>query len=469
VTTLELSSAPDRFVLRGRKCAISLHASGLRHPRSLWWGGEVFTPYSEITHLALGSRVFELATRRGCHIFWRRSFCEVGAPVALYAALLERLRWEPDGAEQLARMASLDAWYRARPVPRTTWILPVLCVVLALLAHLSPNVSQAGVFSATLVSAGEHWRIATANLLHLGEAHLLLNVLGLVALGALLETAFGSAGLILIAGASGLGAMSAGWFFDYEFALGASGIVSGMAAAIVWLEFRCAEQLPAPLRFPRRLLIGVLAIEGLASLFLPFIAGAAHAGGFVTGLAASALLGGPVPRRSAPPRWLVASNMVLAALFVASLTVGARLALGDPEALEHGAERLLARPRVSDMWLNNYAWMIATARTPDQETLRAGLALARKAAVKTRHRDPNVLDTLAEFYFRLGDEERALAAIDAAITLAPEEPYFQEQRKRFVGERAADDRPKPPASAPPSHSPERPSKKDLKADSNLKV
>ena len=37
-----------------------------------------------------------------------------------------------------------------------------------------------------------------------------------------------------------------------------------------------------------------------------------------------------------------------------------------------------------------------------------------------------------------------MLAIDEAIRLAPHERYFLEQRRRFTGERAADDRPDPP-------------------------
>ena len=43
---------------------------------------------------------------------------------------------------------------------------------------------------------------------------------------------------------------------------------------------------------------------------------------------------------------------------------------------------------------------------------------------------------------------RAVAVIDEAIAIWPAEPYFREQRRRFLGERSADDRPDPP---PPPH------------------
>ena len=63
---------------------------------------------------------------------------------------------------------------------------------------------------------------------------------------------------------------------------------------------------------------------------------------------------------------------------------------------------------------------------------------------RTERSDPDVLDTLAETLFVLGDLPRALEVIDEAIELSEEESYFVEQRRRFNGERAANDRPSPP-------------------------
>ena len=46
----------------------------------------------------------------------------------------------------------------------------------------------------------------------------------------------------------------------------------------------------------------------------------------------------------------------------------------------------------------------------------------------------------------VGDRVGAVLTIDEAIRLAPQERYFFEQRRRFTGERAAEDRPEPPGS-----------------------
>jgi hypothetical protein len=46
--------------------------------------------------------------------------------------------------------------------------------------------------------------------------------------------------------------------------------------------------------------------------------------------------------------------------------------------------------------------------------------------------------------FQSGDDEAAVETIDEAIALAPGIPYFEEQRRRFTGERDRNDRPAPP-------------------------
>ena len=64
--------------------------------------------------------------------------------------------------------------------------------------------------------------------------------------------------------------------------------------------------------------------------------------------------------------------------------------------------------------------------------------------------NPHLLDTLAESLFQRGDVEASIYAIDAAIALVPDEPYFREQRRRFTGERAIDDRPPEPGGPLPT-------------------
>ena len=116
-----------------------------------------------------------------------------------------------------------------------------LCVLVFGLQLVSPLYETDGFFSAILVGLGEPWRIVTANFLHASPLHLVLNGLGLALLGAFVERSLGSRGTGPVLACAGLGAMAASYAAGYEHALGASGIVAGLAGALLWLELREPE------------------------------------------------------------------------------------------------------------------------------------------------------------------------------------------------------------------------------------
>jgi len=131
------------------------------------------------------------------------------------------------------------------------------------------------------------------------------------------------------------------------------------------------------------------------------------------------------------------------ALAGASIASAARLFLGGV-AWEGHAKRLLELDSAPILILNDAAWLIATDPTPTPTALADARTLAQRAVAVTGRQDPNLLDTLAEVEFQSGDGEAAVATIDEAIALAPNESYFTEQRRRFLGERDREDRPAPP-------------------------
>jgi len=438
-----LAPAPETFPLRRGRGAVALHATGVRHPAQL--SGEGFTAYSDVTHLAAGARALRLGTKSSVYTFPRAGFVDPASKDRLQRALVERIASEPDGALQLARMAELDRLWREPAPVRATFVLAIACIaVYALEAALGPIVSLSGFFSRTLFGAGELWRILTANLLHASVPHLVLNVLAILGLGSLVERPLGTTRTAFVIGISAFGAMGAALAADYEQAVGASGIACGLAGALVWLELRCADRLPAPWRVPRRLLLAAIAVEAALSFTLPNIAGAAHAGGFVAGLAACAAVARPGLRREPARPWLTAANAVLGLLAVLALVAAGRELAGDGDMLARSGARLLRLTEVSPQVLNNTAWMIATSAHPTSEQLSVALRLAERAVDDTNRKDPNVLDTLAESQFAAGQVDEAVETIDEAIALAPDESYFVEQRRRFTGDREADDRPDPP-------------------------
>jgi membrane associated rhomboid family serine protease len=448
VSPSDLAVEPVLFPLRPGRGTIALHATGFRHPRSRRTPLEHFTAYGDVAHLALGRRTLRIGTRQGVFAIGRDAFTTAGGAEAFARALEARIAAEPNGAVQLAQMAEVEELARHPASQRVTVLLVLACVgAFALQAWLGPGVHHAGFFSAPLATRGEPWRLVTSNLLHGGPPHLAINALCLLVFGGLVERTLGSARTVLIAGLAALGSTIAGLYAGYEAMVGASGIVAGFVGALLWLEFRLPERVPAQWRIPRRLFLGVLLFEALLEFFAPGfapeVAVAAHAGGFLAGGLATALVAGPSLRREAlRPAALVAVALVLA-VAGASIASAARLLFGS-SAWESHAERLLNLDTAPVLILNDAAWLIATGATPTHRALEEARELAQRAVTETGRQDPNLLDTLAEVQFQTGDGKAAVETIDEAIALAPGIPYFEEQRRRFTGERDRNDRPAPP-------------------------
>ena len=326
-------------------------------------------------------------------------------------------------------------------------------------------VEQVGAFVPDLFARGEYWRAVTTHFLHglpAGPAsmpylpglpiHLAVNVGGLIVLGPLVERPLGSARTAIVLGLSGVGTIVGILFAGHLEVIGASGLVSGLAGAILALEFHFPETLPAYWRLPRRLFVIAVILQFFVidRLLSDYVAGGAHLGGFVGGYLAALWLGRPdLERAPASPRLRFATLSVVA-IVVAGIVGAVPLARHDMGALERHAIRLLDSPESLHLFRhdNAAAWLIATEGGATPQDLTLAVALADRAVENTGRQLPGLLDTLAEALFQSGDRLGALVTIDEAIRLDPRERYFIEQRRRFTGERAENDRPPPPGSEP---------------------
>lgn len=83
------------------------------------------------------------------------------------------------------------------------------------------------------LAATEPWRLVTAHIVHLGWAHLALNLAGLAAVWALLGALLRPAAWLAVLLACALGVSGGLWFFDpqLEWYVGLSGVLHGMFAA----------------------------------------------------------------------------------------------------------------------------------------------------------------------------------------------------------------------------------------------
>lgn len=434
------------FPLRGGHEPIVLDDAGILHPRNQRGRATIHTAYADLTHLAASSRILWLGTRDSVYLIPRAGFVNHDAPEVLVSALLERIAGQPEAQAQLARIDQIERIsHEARPIV-VTWALIGICVAVFVLQMLLGNrVDLAAELIPELVEDGDLWRVITANLLHapgaIGIIHIAVNMLALLPLGAMVERPLGAARTICLVLFSGVGSMLAATWFGNGPVVGASGIVFGMAGAVLWLDWKRADELPAQWRFPRRNLLGLVMINGVLGAILPIVAFAAHAGGLLAGAVAAAILTGPFAT-PAPLRTRIVSGFALLVSFLAVATAGMELAKpGDPAA--RYAQRVLGLPEISPLVLNDTAWLIATATdpAPTEIVLLAALSLAERAVSETGRSEPTILDTLAEVQFQLGNADAAISIIEEAIKLDPDESYFLEQRRRFVGERERDDRP----------------------------
>jgi rhomboid protease GluP len=433
------------FPLRGNHSPIVLDDGGIRHPRNSRGVRQMVTRYQDITHIAVSAQALWLGARRSVYLLPRGIFDDHDAPERLADAVRSRIRALPDGASRLERMDQIGRIGESAGPPRATQTLTMLCfLIYAVQMRVGLPLMLAGHYSPALVADGDVWRILTGNLLHMqggfvGLFHIGLNLLALTALGYLVERPLGVARTACVIGLSGVGAMITGGLFGNAMLFGASGIVFGMAGSALWLDYRHADVLPASWRFPRRSLVIITAVFLVIGFVNPIVSVAAHVGGLISGAVATACVGRRIFAR--PAFWIRAVFGAFICATLLSIGTAATDVFGDRDAVARYAARKAALPGISTTELNDYAWMIAISPKVTREELEAALLLAERAVTETHRSEATILDTLAEVQFGLGMDAAAISAIDEAIALEPDETYYHEQRRRFAGERARDDRP----------------------------
>jgi len=168
-----------------------------------------------------------------------------------------------------------------------------------------------------LVADGQWWRMLAGAFLHYGLTHLVVNMFSLYILGRDLEAYLGPVRYAAVYFLSAIGGSVAVLFFaePFAFVAGASGAIFGLLGATAVALYQRKANL--------RSLFAILAINVVIS-FLPGISLAAHAGGFVIGAAAGAIV--IYGRRRS--RLIVVGLVALGVALVALTVLGAALFLG---------------------------------------------------------------------------------------------------------------------------------------------
>ncbi|MCG2584803.1 rhomboid family intramembrane serine protease [Massilia sp. TS11] len=214
-------------------------------------------------------------------------------------------RWDAAAEAAFDEQQSLAAALAARaPVARVSRglmgaLLAVYALSVVVSGALEPDntaLLTLGAQQGDLVAQGQWWRLISATFLHAGLLHLVMNVSSLNAIGPLTERLLGSARFALVYAAAGLaGGLASLWFHPQALCVGASGAIFGIlgvsAVAMLTPRYGLSERFRQE---GRRGMLGVLGINLLISMALPFVNGAAHGFGFATGLVLGWLLAQPL-------------------------------------------------------------------------------------------------------------------------------------------------------------------------------
>jgi rhomboid protease GluP len=208
------------------------------------------------------------------------------------------------------------------------------------------------------VERGEYWRLVMPMFLHAGLAHIVLNGLGLYALGRILERIYGYGRFTCLYVGAGIGGSLLSVWRSSGIAVGASGAIFGIAGAIVVTGYLRREITSPRWRrvFGRLMVLAILADLALG-IEIPTIArwlrlgevridNWAHVGGLVTGMALAALvpppprreygyLYGPVARERSPA--IVALPVAIVVLSMAFAAERYRAYLAVTRSLEESA------------------------------------------------------------------------------------------------------------------------------------
>ncbi|MBK7184850.1 MAG: rhomboid family intramembrane serine protease [Ignavibacteria bacterium] len=179
--------------------------------------------------------------------------------------------------------------YQATPVLAWANIAVFVVMALAGVSVLSPSAQTlfewGGAIRAEVVQEGEYWRIITSCFVHAGIIHLLMNLYGLLMVGALLEPIIGWKRIMLSYFLTGtVGALASIAVNDNVVSVGASGAIFGLYGAFSALLF--TDYFPKDARLQLAQSMGIfLAMNIFAGIKSEGeIDMAGHIGGFVSGL-----------------------------------------------------------------------------------------------------------------------------------------------------------------------------------------
>jgi membrane associated rhomboid family serine protease len=197
-----------------------------------------------------------------------------------------------------------------------------------LLDPSAPALCRLGALNAAAIAEdGQWWRLLTVMVLHGGLLHWAFNSWALWVFGPTLEGLLGRVRFLALYVGAGFAGAAASFAFNHtELGVGASGAIFGLLGALMAFFFRRRRAGGA---VPLQNLLLVLLLNVFIASQNPSIDNLAHAGGFLAGLGAMALLEA-VPERNRGLRWAALAlpflaGVVLTVVGVQTYAVGSGL------------------------------------------------------------------------------------------------------------------------------------------------
>lgn len=147
-------------------------------------------------------------------------------------------------------------------------------------------------YGPSTLGSGEFWRLFTSNFVHIGAAHITLNMLLLNNCGRPVEFLYGSSKFLFIYLCAGLGGAIAEMFFSPNIpSAGASGAIFGILGAFLTVLRHHAKRFDTKwLQATLRYLVFLVILNLLYGFSHKGIGNAAHIGGFISGVVAGAFV-----------------------------------------------------------------------------------------------------------------------------------------------------------------------------------
>jgi rhomboid protease GluP len=378
-------------------------------------------------------------------------FLQEGALTQLRDELLRRVRRMPNADQVIAGMRKRQKLARiatSKPANVTKWLLGILAVYFGVelwlgVASDAFGLLELGANAPFLIDQGQYFRVFSANFLHQGWLHIILNGIALLFLGGAVEKLVGPWRTLLIyligALAGSLGSYLAG---PGAISVGSSTAIFGLFGAFLVLHIRYWRQLPPPFRQSVAWWIFIVTINSVFPVLLPIIDYMAHLTGLAGGALAAWVLLMPMKdlqpdRRPSKPVKIVTA--LVSAVFVAALAQAAIYAVqshpdDEGRVFGHMLDQMLQAESAPEE-VNQIAWMTATQPESSPAQLEQARRAVKQVVEETDDR-VEIRDTLATVSYRLAQTSsgsKRLDLMDEAISIEQKVLEATQPGPEFMG------------------------------------